>query len=141
MNYAVEYPRTGEIYNAYFEESSTHCQSGWRPALVIQNNIGNKHSPNVIVLPLTSSIKKLNMPTHVVLSSSDTGLYKDSMVICENPQSISKNNLGKYITKLSDKYMEEVAQAYLESTPLLGFIKNDKIQEIKEKTNLLVMSS
>lgn len=127
------YPRTGEIYNTYFEESSTHCQRGWRPALIIQNNIGNKYSPNVIVLPLTSSIKKLNMPTHVVLSSSDTGLYKDSMVICENPQSISKNSLGKYITKLSDKYMEEVAKAYLESTPLLGFIKTIKFQKSKKE--------
>ena len=78
-------PRIGEIYYMLFEGRDSE-QSGWRPALVFQNNVGNVHSPNLIVLPLTSSLKKQDMPTHVMLRASETGLPKDSMVICENPR-------------------------------------------------------
>ena len=93
-------PQTGEVYLMKFSGSGSE-QVGWRPGLVFQNNVGNSHSPNVIALPLTSSIKKTSQPTHVFVKASDAGLKKDSMVLCENPQRMSKDNVGKYLGKLS----------------------------------------
>lgn len=52
-----KYPRIGEVYNMYFNGTGSE-QSGWRPGVVFQNNIGNSKSPNIIALPLTSSLKK-----------------------------------------------------------------------------------
>ena len=57
-------PQIGEVYLMKFSGSGSE-QVGWRPGLVFQNNVGNSHSPNVIALPLTSSIKKTSQPTHV----------------------------------------------------------------------------
>ena len=94
-------PQIGEVYLMKFSGSGSE-QVGWRPGLVFQNNVGNSHSPNVIALPLTSSIKKASQPTRVFIKASDAGLKKDSMVLCENPQRMSKDNLGKYLGKLSD---------------------------------------
>lgn len=88
-------------------------QSGWRPGVVFQNNVGNAHSPNVIALPLTSSIKKTNQPTHVVVLAADTGLLRDSMVLCENPEKMSKARIGKFLTRLPDEYMKKIAAANL----------------------------
>ena len=85
-------PRIGEVYLVKFEGDGTE-QRGFRPALVIQNNIGNLHSPNVIVLPLTSQLKKVFQPTHVFLPAMETGLSRDSLVLCENPKCICKEKL------------------------------------------------
>jgi mRNA-degrading endonuclease toxin of MazEF toxin-antitoxin module len=78
-------------------------QNGWRPGVVFQNNVGNAHSPNIIALPLTSSIKKSGQPTHVIVKSADSGLRLDSMVLCENPECMSKERIGQYITTLSNR--------------------------------------
>jgi mRNA interferase MazF len=87
--------RIGEIYMMEF--TGTGCeQTGWRPGVVFQNNIGNTFSPNIIVLPLTTAIKKCSQPTHVLISSKDSGIRKDSIVLCENPQRMSKSRIGNY---------------------------------------------
>lgn len=111
-------PQIGDIYAMKFGGSGNE-QSGWRPGLVFQNNVGNAHSPNIIALPLTSSIKKTNQPTHVVLRAADTGLRKDSMVLCENPERMSKERIGTYITSLSDEYMRQIAEASLLSSSVI----------------------
>lgn len=102
-------------------------QSGWRPGVVFQNNIGNVHSPNIIALPLTSCIKKSSQPTHVVLDADSTGLLRDSMVLCENPERMSKNRLGKYITSLSEGHMKEIAKANLIATSAISFMSIDDL--------------
>lgn len=66
-------PQIGEVYLMNFGGSGCE-QNGWRPGVVFQNNVGNAHSPNIIALPLTSSIKKAGQPTHVVIKSADSGL-------------------------------------------------------------------
>lgn len=109
--------RTGQIYLARFVGYG-NTQHGVRPCVIIQNNIGNKYSPNVIVLPITSSIKKITQPTHVLLSADNTGLFKDSLVLCENPVTLSKELLGKYITTLSDEYMRQICLAYIKATSI-----------------------
>lgn len=126
-------PHIGEVYTMYFCGSGSE-QSGWRPGVIFQNNIGNAKSPNVIALPLTTSLKKLNMPTHVLLKASDTGLRFDSMVICENPEKMSKEKVGKYITTLSEEQMGEIAKANLMATAAISFLDEKTLVSVWKKS-------
>jgi len=108
-------------------------QRGWRPGLVFQNNLGNLHSPNIIALPLTSSIKKSNQPTHVVIPAEGTGLAKDSMVLCENPERMSKDRLGNYLTTIPAQYMSKVAIANLLASSAISFIDPDVLLSVWQK--------
>lgn len=112
-------------------------QRGYRPGLVIQNNVGNRYSPNIIVLPITSIIKKRNQPTHVVVLADNSGLERDSVILCENPRCLSKDKLNRYITTLPDKYMEEVAVAYILSTSIISFLPASEVQSVWQKANTL----
>lgn len=122
-------PRIGEIYLMQFGGEGSE-QSGLRPGLVFQNNTGNTYSPNIIALPITSSLKKSGQPTHVLLRADDTGLKRDSMVLCENPERLSKYKIGKYITKLSDNYMRQIAEASLLATSAISFLDVDLLHSI-----------
>lgn len=117
-------PKIGEVYMMTFTGNQSE-QCGFRPGLIIQNNTGNKYSPNVIALPFTTSIKKVGQPTHVLVSSGDSGLKKDSMVLCENPECISKCKLGRYVTTLSEEYMAEIAKAFILATSVISFLDHD----------------
>lgn len=112
---------------------SANEQCGWRPGLVFQNNVGNAYSPNIIALPLTSILKKANQPTHVVVRASDTGLKKDSMVLCENPERMSKEKVGDYITTLSDSYMKQVAEASLLSSSVISYLDIELLVSVWKK--------
>jgi len=101
--------------------------------LVFQNNLGNLHSPNIIALPLTSSIKKSNQPTHVVIPADGTGLAKDSMVLCENPERMSKDRLGSYLTTIPNEYMSKVAIANLLASSAISFIDPDVLLSVWQK--------
>lgn len=129
-------PKLGEVYNVRFVGTDSE-QSGCRPAVIFQNNTGNIFSPNVIVFPMTSNLKRKDMPTHVVISAKDSGLRVDSMVICENPVSISKSKLGSYITTLSDRDMARIAAASLLATSALDLIDHDALHELKKKSSAL----
>lgn len=131
---AISSLKIGDIYMIDFNGIGSE-QSGYRPALVIQNNTGNVYSPNVIVLPITSSIKKTNQPTHVLISSENSGLLKDSMVLCENPECVSKNRLNKYITSLNNEYMAKVAMAYLLATSVISFVTPELFITLQGKAN------
>lgn len=117
-------PQIGEIYLMKFDGEGCE-QSGLRPGLVFQNNMGNTYSPNIIALPITSCLKKAGQPTHVVLYAENTGLKRDSMVLCENPERLSKAKIGRYITKLSDEYMRQIAEASLLATSVISFLDID----------------
>ena len=112
-------------------------QTGYRPGIIIQNNTGNAFSPNVIAIPLTTSLKKAGQPTHVVISADDSGLVKDSMALCENPECISKYKLGKYIGVLSESYMEKIAAAFMLATSIVSFISPELFSALKQKANAL----
>ena len=120
-NNFVRAPQIGDIYMMKFGGSGNE-QCGWRPGLVFQNNVGNTYSPNIIALPLTSILKKANQPTHVVVRADDAGLKKDSMILCENPERMSKEKIGDYITTLSDEYMKKVAEASILSSSVISFL-------------------
>lgn len=102
-------------------------QSGWRPGLVYQNNTGNNYSPNIIALPLTSSIKKAGQPTHVVVPAAKTGMPRDSMILCENPERMSKDRIGAYITTLPDDIMADVAAASILSSSVISYINPEAL--------------
>jgi|GEM_PF-116602 len=73
-------------------------QAGKRPCLIVQNDIGNKYSPTVIVIPISSKIEKCKQPTHTLITKEDCqSLYKDSYLVGEQINTITKNKLGDYI--------------------------------------------
>lgn len=125
-------PQIGDVYLMRFGGSGSE-QSGWRPGIVFQNNIGNAYSPNIIALPLTSQIKKANQPTHVVLPAKETGLRKDSMVLCENPERMSKDRLGDYLTTIQAKYMAEIAAANILASAAIAYIDPDVLLSLWQK--------
>lgn len=133
--YEERNPQIGEIYLVKFNGSGSE-QKGWRPGLVFQNNVGNQHSPNIIVLPLTSAIKKSNQPTHVQIPK-EVGLRMDSMVLCENPERMSKEKLGDYLTTLPDEYMGQVAVASLLASAAISFIDPDVLMAVWQKAMVL----
>ena len=134
-------PLIGEVYTMYFSGSGSE-QSGWRPGIIFQNNIGNSKSPNIIALPLTTSIKKIGMPTHVLLRASDTGLRFDSMVLCENPEKMSKEKMGRYITTLTNEQMREVTKASLLATGAISFLDEETLISVwKESIQLNTYSA
>lgn len=125
-------PKFGDVYMLKFDGIGSE-QTGWRPALIFQNNVGNFYSPNVIVLPLTSKIKKSTQPTHVFIPSDGTGLARDSMVLCENPVSVSKSKLGRYLTTLPDIYLSQIAEAHILATAAISFVDPSAIPVLRER--------
>lgn len=136
MNSSERVFRIGDVYLMNFSGSGSE-QNGWRPGIVFQNNVGNHYSPNIIALPLTTSIKKVFQPTHVVIPCRDTGLKKDSMVLCENPERMSKDRIGKYLTTISNFYMAEIAAANLLASSAISFMDPDRLLDIQKKAVLL----
>lgn len=102
------YPKRGEIYEAHLGLGDGSEQAGSRPVLIIQNNIGNYYSPTVICVPLTSKAKK-NMPTHHLMKKDDYGfLVYDSIVLCEQIKTISKQKLSHRIGLVNKEDMQEI---------------------------------
>ncbi|QSF43264.1 type II toxin-antitoxin system PemK/MazF family toxin [Paenibacillus tianjinensis] len=84
--------RKDEIWLADLGYAGGSVQGGRRPVLVISNNIGNKYSPNVTVVPITSSTIKKQLPTHVKMIASEVGFVRDSIIMFESKVTIDKNN-------------------------------------------------
>ena len=112
--------RRGDIYTAILELGIGSEQTGIRPVLIIQNNVGNIYSNTTIIAPISSSYTKHDIPTHVFLNNKEY-LYNSSIILLEQIRVISKNRLGHYIAHLSDKKMKDVDNAILKS---LGIKKN-----------------
>lgn len=103
----------GQIYYADLDPSLGSEQGGVRPVLVIQNDIGNRHSPTLIVAALTGQIyAKHNLPTHLLISSS-VGLKMDSIVLLEQIRTIDRMRLLGFVGKLDEKAMRVVDERLL----------------------------
>ncbi|HEY8363001.1 MAG TPA: type II toxin-antitoxin system PemK/MazF family toxin [Tissierellaceae bacterium] len=100
--------KRGEIYYADLSPVVGSEQGGVRPVLVIQNDIGNKYSPTIIVAAITSQINKAKLPTHVEITAPDYGLPKDSVVLLEQIRTIDKKRLRERVGKFSDEMMKNV---------------------------------
>lgn len=101
----------GELYSANLDPVVGSEQGGLRPVLVIQNNTGNRYSPTVIVLAVTSQLQKARLPTHVVIPCDGHGLDRDSVVLAEQIRTLDKRRLRDRIGVLRPEYMAEVARA------------------------------
>ena len=108
----------GEIYSANLDPVVGSEQGGLRPVLIVQNNTGNRFSPTVIVLALTSQLQKARLPTHVHIPAAGHGLERDSVVLAEQIRTLDKRRLRERIGSLRPEYMEQVARALAVSLEL-----------------------
>ena len=106
-NLSLEIKR-GDLFYADLSPVIGSEQGGVRPVLIIQNNIGNKYSPTVIVAAITSQINKAKLPTHIEISSSEYGLNKDPVILLEQIRTIDKKRLREKIGYLDNKTMLKV---------------------------------
>ncbi|MDD3839126.1 MAG: type II toxin-antitoxin system PemK/MazF family toxin [Clostridia bacterium] len=103
--------RRGDIYYADLSPVIGSEQGGVRPVLVVQNDIGNKYSPTIIIAAITSQINKAKLPTHIEISSAEYGLPKDSVILLEQIRTIDKKRLKEKIGYLSSEMMKKVDEA------------------------------
>lgn len=101
----------GDIFYADLEPVIGSEQGGVRPVLVIQNDIGNRHSPTVIVAAITSRIKHRRQPTHVNLNGRQCGLHSDSTIMLEQLRTLDKQRLLGYVGSVGKVKMDEVDKA------------------------------
>lgn len=113
--------KRGEIYLADLSPVVGSEQGGQRPVLIVQNNVGNKYSPTVIIVAITAQITKSKLPTHVELPAKGNGLNKDSVILGEQIRTIDKRRLIQLIGNLDERYMKEVDEALMVSLQLIDF--------------------
>ena len=101
----------GDLFSACLDPVVGSEQGGIRPVLVVQNDVGNRYSPTVIVLAVTGQINKNRLPTHVNVPAGDTGLQKDSVVLAEQIRTLDKRRLREKIGSLHPDVMEKVTEA------------------------------
>ena len=114
--------KRGEIYYADLSPVVGSEQGGIRPVLIVQNDVGNKYSPTIIVAAITSKIDKAKLPTHIELDGTTHGLTKDSVVLLEQIRTIDKKRLKERLGALSPEAMKKVEEGLRIS---LGFIDID----------------
>lgn len=105
--------KRGEIYIADLSETRGCEQGGLRPVLILQNNIGNAHSPTTIVAPITSRKKKGHLPTHVRIEHAN--LTQESTVLAEQIRTIDKSRVLTFIGALDEKDMQRINHAVIVS--------------------------
>ncbi len=103
--------KRGDIFYADLSPAIGSEQDGIRPVLIIQNDIGNKYSPTIIGIPITTRIKRTNLPTHVPIYASITGIPKDSIILVEQIRTLDKSRLKTRIGRLDFATMEKVKSA------------------------------
>ena len=103
--------RRGEIYRADLNPVIGSEQGGMRPVLVVQNDVGNRYSPTIIVLAITSRINKAKLPTHIEIAGGGFGLERDSVILCEQVRTIDKSRLRDRLGVLPQQAMADVDQA------------------------------
>ncbi len=101
----------GEIYCADLNPVVGSEQGGIRPVLIVQNDIGNRYSPTVIVAAVTSQISKAKLPTHIELSAELCGLPRDSVVLAEQLRTIDKQRLRDKLGMLTPELVQRVNDA------------------------------
>lgn len=103
--------RRGDIFYADLRPVVGSEQGGIRPVLIIQNDVGNKHSPTVICAAITSKMNKAKLPTHVELDAKKYDMVKDSVILLEQLRTIDKKRLKDKVCHLDDFIMEQVNEA------------------------------
>ncbi|MBE3595163.1 MAG: type II toxin-antitoxin system PemK/MazF family toxin [Candidatus Carbobacillus altaicus] len=113
--------KRGDVFFANLSPVVGSEQGGMRPVLIIQNDIGNRFSPTVIVAAITAQIQKAKLPTHVEIQAKTSGFERDSVVLLEQIRTIDKQRLTDKITHLDDEVMAKVDEALMISLGLVDF--------------------
>ena len=101
----------GEVFYADLSPVVGSEQGGIRPVLIVQNEIGNRHSPTVIAAAITSRLDKARLPTHINIRAADTGLAKDSVVLLEQIFTIDKERINSFMGMTSEWEMTQIEKA------------------------------
>lgn len=121
----------GDLYYADLTPVTGSEQGGVRPVLMIQNDIGNRFSPTVIVAAVTSRQDKHPLPTHVSISPNHCGLKESSVVLLEQLRTIDRVRLREYIGRLTEQDMKQVDHALRISIGLSLVENNEAVEEAK----------
>ncbi|GED30427.1 MULTISPECIES: type II toxin-antitoxin system PemK/MazF family toxin [Brevibacillus] len=113
--------KRGDVFFADLSPVVGSEQGGVRPVLVIQNDIGNRFSPTVIVAAITAQIQKAKLPTHVEIDAKTYGFDRDSVILLEQIRTIDKQRLTDKITHLDDEMMDRVHESLQISLGLIDF--------------------
>ena len=103
----------GDIFYADLSPVVGSEQGGFRPVLVIQNDVGNKFSPTVIIAAITSQLSKAKLPTHIELKKEKYNLLKDSVVLLEQIRTLDKRRLVNKVSSLDELVMQQVDVAMM----------------------------
>ena len=111
--------KRGDIFYADFRPVVGSEQGGVRPVLIIQNDVGNRHSPTVICAAITSKMNKAKLPTHVELEAGRFQLVKDSVILLEQLRTIDKKRLKDRVCHLDGEILDQVDKALKVSLELI----------------------
>ncbi|MBP3367878.1 MAG: type II toxin-antitoxin system PemK/MazF family toxin [Clostridia bacterium] len=115
--------KRGDIYYADLSPVIGSEQGGVRPVLIVQNDVGNRHSPTVIAAAITSRMGKTKLPTHIDIYADRVGLSKDSVILLEQIRTIDKKRLGEKMGHLDEATMNAVNDAITISFGLRGEVE------------------
>ena len=110
--------RRGDIYYADLRPVIGSEQGGIRPVLVVQNDVGNRHSPTIICAAITSKMNKAKLPTHIELSAGNYDMVKDSVILLEQLRTIDKKRLKDKVCHLDEDIMRQVNHGLMISLEL-----------------------
>lgn len=113
--------KRGDVFFADLSPVVGSEQGGVRPVLIIQNDIGNRFSPTVIVAAITAQIQKAKLPTHVEIEAKTHGFDRNSVILLEQIRTIDKQRLTDKITSLDEELMHKVNEALQISLGLISF--------------------
>ena len=111
--------KKGDLYFADLSPVTGSEQGGIRPVLVVQNDVGNKYSPTIIVAAVTSRRNKADLPTHVEIAADGNGLSKNSVILLEQLRTIGKRRLKDRVCHLDGEMLKRVNKALQVSLELL----------------------
>ena len=103
--------KRGDIYYADLSPVVGSEQGGIRPVLIIQNNIGNRHSPTIICAAITSKMNKAKLPTHIEIGTNDYNIMKNSVILLEQIRTIDKKRLRENVCHIDQERMKKIDQA------------------------------
>ena len=110
--------RRGDIYYADLRPVVGSELGGIRPVRIVQNDVGNRHSPTIICAAITSKMNKAKLPTHIELSAGKYDMVKDSVILLEQLRTIDKQRLKDKVCHLDDDIMQKVNKGLMISLEL-----------------------
>ena len=103
--------KRGDVYYADLRPVIGSEQGGTRPVLIVQNDVGNRHSPTVIAAAITSRQDKARLPTHIQVNTEGSGLSRDSVVLLEQIRTLDKRRLREHMGHLDELSMNRIDHA------------------------------